>query len=178
MKIRSNGWRMMRRLRTYPDGFAFTFASGFGSGLFPVAAGTSGSFAALICIVLLNPLPLGAVVAFWVLLFLAGMWGIRHLDRRFEIRDPGFVVVDEWLGMAIAAVAIPQDRPALYLVAFLAFRLFDIWKPGPIRRLDGFSKSASISAWGRAFWVIADDLAAGILAGMVTQAALHWTKIG
>ncbi|MBL7717173.1 MAG: phosphatidylglycerophosphatase A [Bdellovibrionales bacterium] len=178
MKIRSNGWRMVRRLVTYKDGFAFTLASGFGSGLFPVAAGTSGSIAALIVVICLHGLPILPVLGFWVLLFIAGLWGIKHLDQRFQIRDPGFVVVDEWLGMAIAAIGIPPERPALYIVAFLAFRLFDVWKPGPIRSLDQLSKNQNASAWMRGFWVIADDLAAGLLALAVTQAAIHWTKIG
>ena len=177
VKIRSNGWRIVRKLRTYKDGFAFTFASGFGSGLFPVAAGTSGSFAALILVVLLTPFPVIANFIFWILLFFAGLWGITHLDRRFQIRDPGFVVIDEWIGMAIAAAAIPQDRPLLYVIAFFTFRFFDIVKPGPIKKLDLLSKKQDFRPLFRAFWVIADDLAAGLVTFAIIQSLIHWTKI-
>ena len=75
-----------------------------------------------------------------------------HVDDRYD----GRIVIDEVAGQWLALIPLPLD-PGLYLLAFLAFRLFDILKPWPVgwadRRLPG------------AFGIMADDLLAGLYAG-------------
>jgi len=130
-------------------------ATGFGAGRFPAAPGTAGSAVAL---------PLW----YWT-----GGWGLRHFllllavlllsvpAAREEISstgkpDPGTVVIDEIAGMLLAATGIPWGfRSAIVL--FLLFRFFDVFKFGPAAWLD---------ARRGAFFVVADDLAAGAYAGI------------
>jgi phosphatidylglycerophosphatase A len=70
--------------------------------------------------------------------------------------DPGSVVIDEIAGMLLAATGIPWGlRPVLLL--FLLFRFFDVFKLGPAAWLD---------ARKGAVYVVADDLAAGVFAGL------------
>lgn len=130
----------------------------FGVGLLPKAPGTWGSLAAL-------PLAWGLVswggkgllVQCAVLLFLIG-WGLsREYIGRTGVDDPPEVVVDEVVGQWLVLAAAPLD-PLAYGVAFILFRLFDIWKPWPIRWLDRHYTSG--------FGVMIDDVAAGI-AGMI-----------
>jgi len=71
--------------------------------------------------------------------------------------DPKEVVIDEWAGMAIAMVWCGGNFVAL-LIAFLLFRLFDIWKPGPVAKMEELKG---------AYGVVADDIVAGLIAAAV-----------
>jgi phosphatidylglycerophosphatase A len=73
--------------------------------------------------------------------------------------DPGWVVSDEWAGQGLAClIARPGADPLLAAATFALFRVFDIWKPGPIHRLQ---------RWPGGVGVLLDDLAAGALAGLL-----------
>lgn len=86
------------------------------------------------------------------------VWGGRAVDARGG-HDPGWVVSDEWAGQGLALLAAaPGLDPRLWLAAFGLFRLFDIAKPGPIRRLERLPGGLG---------VLLDDLGAGLLAGLV-----------
>jgi len=150
-------------------GAAFWLASGFGSGLSPWAPGTAGSLAALAAgaaMLATEPmlLPLAAVAS-----GIGGVWAIRRCGAdRAPGGDPGWVVIDEFAGQWIALlplVLVPPaaacNPPALAL-AFLAFRLLDILKPGPIGWADRQEGAAGI---------MADDVIAGLLAAGVVRAA-------
>ncbi len=78
--------------------------------------------------------------------------------------DPGFVVIDEVAGQWIALIAVRPDWPHAIL-ALLLFRLFDIWKPWPIRRLEQLPGGTGI---------MLDDVAAGILALGAGLALSRW----
>ena len=87
-----------------------------------------------------------------------------HLARAYAAKDPSEVVSDEVCGYLIAA-ATPFDAPFIWKAvgAFSLFRLFDIWKPGPIRRLEALPGGLG---------VVADDAAAGVLANLCLSAAI------
>lgn len=110
-------------------------ALGFGAGLAPVAPGTFGSIVGL---------ALGLMVAhggFWfacgatALVTLAGVWICGESARRLGVHDHPAIVWDEVAGMMLVLLAAPASWWGVAL-AFGLFRLFDIWKPWPIREVD------------------------------------------
>jgi phosphatidylglycerophosphatase A len=136
-------------------------ATWFGSGLSPWAPGTAGSLAAL---------PFAGLLAWaggpWLLLaaavavFGVGVWASAVYRRRAGREDPGEVVIDEVAGQWLALVPAPLD-PVLYTLGFLAFRLFDIWKPWPVGWLDRRVPGG--------LGIMLDDIAAGVYAGAVVM---------
>jgi phosphatidylglycerophosphatase A len=100
------------------------------------------------------------------LIGLAGVPAATRVARVVGLKDPGVVVVDEFAGQFLASAPIPMFRPfvspawefCVWIVSFLAFRLFDIWKPGLIGRLQDLPEG-----WG----IVADDIAAGLAAAVL-----------
>lgn len=131
-------------------------ATWFGVGRSPKAPGTVGSIAAL-------PFAWGIVVVSdaaglmiaSAVLFVIGTWASTHYARSLGTGDPGEIVVDEVVGQWIAVIALPLN-PFAYLLAFLAFRFFDILKPWPISLADQRLKGG--------FGIMADDVLAGLAA--------------
>lgn len=133
-------------------------ATGLGAGLSPVAPGTMGALIAL--------------PPAWVISWLGGPWlllgatavifalgvGVSDAYRRAVGRDdPGEVVIDEVAGQWLTLVVAPLD-PIAYAFGFLAFRVFDIAKPWPVGLID--------RRVGGGLGIMADDIAAGALAGL------------
>ena len=120
-----------------PAGF---IASGFGSGLSPVAPGTAGTVAAIPLALALVQLPFAGFIAFIVFAFALGVHVSDVTGRRLGQEDPGGIVWDEMVGFWIAIALIPVDW-LWWLAAFFVFRAFDIFKPWPVnladRRLHG-----------------------------------------
>jgi phosphatidylglycerophosphatase A len=83
------------------------------------------------------------------------------------VPDPGPVVLDEvagqWLALLVLVAAGHTPALAEVLAAFLLFRAFDVLKPWPIRALESLP-----GGWG----IVADDLAAGLAAGVIEAGAL------
>jgi len=87
---------------------------------------------------------------------LAGTWAATRCERLLRRKDPGTVVIDEVAGQLITFLFVPRDAGLWALVAgFFAFRLFDIWKPYPIDRLEALESGLG---------VMADDVLAGAYA--------------
>ena len=131
---------------------AHFFAFGFGSGLSPKAPGTAGSLAAIpLYLVLAHLLPQGALLAVIGLSFLAGIWFCSVTGKALGVPDHGGMVWDEIVAMWLILAFTPQTWIG-YGMAFLLFRLFDIWKPFPVRYFDQHVKGG--------FGVMLDDLLA------------------
>ena len=115
-------------------------------GYAPVAPGTFGSAAGLALFFLLR-----AVGASWleplviVLLFAAGSWAGNIAERYFGAIDPGHVVIDEVLGMLLTLMLVPVTWLGA-LVGFLIFRVLDIIKPWPARRLENLHGGVGVMA--------------------------------
>ncbi len=108
---------------------------GLGSGLSPVAPGTFGSLMAVVIVAAISPIEwlwfaLGVGV-----LFLLGVWLCGVSARQLGVHDHGGIVLDEIVGMGLVLLFTPPGW-GWWLAAFLAFRLFDVWKPWPIRDVD------------------------------------------
>ncbi len=129
-------------------------------GNLPLAPGTYGS--AFSCILLyLFPAVFTniIVVAVFTVCATAVLNGLTY-----EGTDPGYIVIDECAGMFVAMVGHPVTFVTI-LIGFGLFRLFDIVKPFPIRRVEGFRKG---------YGIMADDVVAGIFANLLLMA---WGRI-
>lgn len=142
----------------------------FGAGYFPFAPGTIGSLAALgIALsvrhfVRIHPL----ACLFWAIaLTLPAMWAADTVAREDKDKDPRIVVVDEVVGQWITLAAAHRLNWEGCLIALSLFRLFDIWKPYPIRKLEKLPGGAGI---------VTDDIAAGIYGALVLF-ALGWFNL-
>ena len=132
-----------------------------GVGFVPWAPGTAGALVGTAVALVTEGSPLGQ----WGILIgalAAGLWLIPIAQRLRGAPDPHEIVLDEFCGMLLTFIGLPLV-PVVLITGFLAFRLFDIWKPPPIRQLERLP-----GAWG----VLADDLAAGLLAHLVARLAL------
>ncbi|MDH3977785.1 MAG: phosphatidylglycerophosphatase A [Gammaproteobacteria bacterium] len=110
-------------------------AFGFGSGLLPGAPGTWGSLVAVLLFLVIPPLPPLALLLICVPLFVVGIWICGESAKRIGVHDHGGIVWDEIVGMLLV-LAFVLPEPLWIAAAFGLFRLFDIWKPWPIRQLD------------------------------------------
>jgi phosphatidylglycerophosphatase A len=91
----------------------------------------------------------------------AGIWAGTRAEKLLGKKDPGAVVVDEVAGQLVAFLFVPWGAGWWVIVAgFVAFRAFDIWKPYPVRRLEGL---------GAGLGIMADDLLAGFYAAAVVS---------
>jgi len=131
------------------------FSTFFGTGFFPIAPGTAASFLTVLLFKLgLYKLtwPFQALII--VVLFIAGGAASTRYARLLNRKDPGRIVIDETCGQLIALFLVTPGWKEL-LLAFFLFRIFDIIKPYPIKKLETLPHG-----WG----IMADDVGAGIAA--------------
>jgi phosphatidylglycerophosphatase A len=169
--------------RTPADYLALAIAT-CGVGYFPIAPGTMGAMVGVGLYLLLwgrlyQLLEANAVRARLDLLYIftpqmavmllviflvtmAGIWAATRAEKATQKKDPSIVVIDEVAGQMIALLSGPFWLPTWWsiLSAFILFRLFDIWKPYPIRRLESLESGLGI---------MADDVLAGIYALIVNS---------
>ncbi|MES2394040.1 MAG: phosphatidylglycerophosphatase A [Acidobacteriota bacterium] len=151
--------------------WAWTTATFFGAGFLKPGPGTYGSAAAAILWYLaahiihpaLATLMTATIVAA-TLVTIIGIPASTITAREAAREDPGFVVIDEVAGQLIALIAINPDWQHT-AVALLLFRLFDIFKPWPIRKLEALPEGTGI---------MLDDVAAGLLALITIQLLSHF----
>lgn len=136
-------------------------ATWFGCGLSPRAPGTVGSIGAVPLHLALALLPWGAHLVAVVIVAGAGVWAAQRYATACGETDPQRVVIDEVAGTVIAMGVVRTSPWFVQLAALVAFRVFDIWKPGPIRRLEHVEPIGA--------GIMCDDLLAGVFAG-----ALVW----
>ncbi len=132
---------------------AHFIAFGFGAGTLPVAPGTFGTLMALPFYFMLKPLPLPLYLGLVLLLTIGAMVLTHRVEKELEVHDHPGMCLDEIIGYLIAMILAPQGF-FWVLLGFLLFRLFDIWKPWPIRLVD--------LQVGGGFGVILDDALAGL----------------
>lgn len=171
--------RMMEPAAPGRARWAFRLATTFGLGDLTPAPGTfAGSLPAaatwvVLALLLIHPSELAMVTAVGaVVAATVGVWAAGEEARRRATEDPGPVVIDEVAGQWMTyLVALPwlelADRRQVLLAGlagFLAFRVFDVIKPWPVRRLERLPGGLGI---------MADDLAAALYAGAVLAVAAH-----
>lgn len=154
-----------------------------GVGLIPLAPGTWGSAVGVLVYLALGrgaerafdyavvrgldlspqqfPALLTTLLLFAIFLVaLVGTWAATRAEKLLGKKDPGAVVVDEVAGQLITFLFVPWQTTWTWTVVagFIAFRVFDIWKPYPVRRLEGL---------GGGLGIMADDMLAGFYAAAV-----------
>jgi phosphatidylglycerophosphatase A len=133
-------------------------ASGFFLGFIPLAPGTFGSLLGIPAYWLISQLSLltqGAVLTISVII------SARICEKAGPLlgrTDASQIVLDEAVGMSIALAGAPLS-PSIIVMAFVFFRIFDIWKPFPIRQIE----MRVPGGWG----VVLDDVMAGVLANFL-----------
>ena len=147
------------RLLAHPP---ILLATGFGSGLSPVAPGTAGTLASLLLFTVLRdtgwPLLILCVAG-----FLAGILICRLTSDRLGVHDHGGIVWDEFIGMWVTLLWVPLSLTSI-VAGFVLFRLFDILKPWPIGPLDKRVHGG--------LGIMLDDLIAGVFANLCLQLLL------
>jgi phosphatidylglycerophosphatase A len=134
---------------------AHFFALGFGSGLAPKAPGTFGTLVGLPFFWLISAYAFNTQLIIIAALFLIGIYFCDKTGKDLGVSDHGAIVWDEIVAVMLVLAFVPQHW-LNYLNAFALFRLFDIWKPFPIRQFDAKLKNG--------FGVMFDDLLAAIYA--------------
>ena len=140
---------------------ALVLATWFGCGYFPWGPGTVGSLAAVAIAALLH-VYLGAgrpTLLVLVLVLLApAIWASTQAERLVKRTDPQIVVIDEVLGQWVTLLGATTLAWKSFLAAFVLFRVFDIWKPWPVRTFEKLPGGVGI---------VTDDLAAGLYGALI-----------
>lgn len=157
---------MTKEVVTLPSGWQRFWATGFCSGLAPMASGTVGTlpavfFYALIGIVMstlgweqwIGWVMVGLVVVALPLAVYLSAWA----EQKSFVEDPGVVVIDEWLGFWVTVAFLPFGWISV-IGGFVLFRFMDVIKPFPAYELQRLGKG-----WG----VVLDDVMAGVYANLL-----------
>lgn len=144
------------------------FATGFGSGYFPVFPGTVGSAVGVgifFGLGFISPSPI-LFLANTVTISILGVWVSGKVEEYLQQNDPRIIVIDEIAGQLVALSLFFFVPANIYYIisGFLIFRIFDIFKPYPIRRLERIPHG-----WG----VVLDDLMAGVYS-LLVMIIIYW----
>lgn len=151
----------VKLLLSHPAHFC---ALGFGSGLARKAPGTFGTLIGMPLFLLIADLDFYSQLASIFILFLIGIYFCEKTGKALGVSDHGSIVWDEIVAIMLVLTVTPRQWQ-WWLAAFLLFRLFDIWKPAPIRQFDASVKGG--------LGVMLDDLLAAIYA-IISLKVLLW----
>jgi phosphatidylglycerophosphatase A len=146
---------------------ALLVATAIGAGYAPVVPGTFGSAVGVLAFLALDGLGPWLYVLATLGLLSLGIWAADTVEREFGRKDDGRIVIDEVVGQLITYaplvfLGVRVGWPWL-VTGFVAFRVFDIWKPGPARRAE--------EAFAGGAGVMLDDVVAGLAAAALLGAA-------
>jgi phosphatidylglycerophosphatase A len=149
--------------------WAALVATFFGAGRLKPGPGTWGSLATLLLWALASSrIPVAdrtwATIIAAAVVTLVGIPAATLVARGSGLKDPQFVVIDEVAGQLVTLIAVPLAWKT-FLAGFILFRVFDMWKPFPIRRLERLPEGTGI---------VVDDLGAGLYALAIMHLLLHF----
>jgi phosphatidylglycerophosphatase A len=158
------------------DRVAYAVATGLGAGFVPVAPGTAGALEGVgICLAIQafqpGPSSLLAFAIITIVLLMAGIWSSNRVCEITGLEDAHSIVMDEVSGQMIALAPLmflPQISIRGVVVGFLLFRLFDIFKPYPIRKLEQLHGGLG---------VMADDALAGVYAAALLTLCVYFRLV-
>ncbi len=142
-------------------------ATVFGSGLAPVAPGTFGTIGSIpFCVAfmyLFSPMVNLAILA---AISLLGVYVCDKVSEDLGEHDHGSIVIDEFAGLMLTYMFLPEFTVIWFAIGFILFRFFDIVKPQPIKYLDQKVHNG--------LGIMIDDLLAGLMAGGVIILMAHY----
>ena len=138
-------------------------ATGFYVGNIPLAPGTFGSLIGLPLCFMLAGIQLPPAIITAVLFIGFAVWVSNAAEKILKKKDPGCIVIDEVCGMVVTLIGLPFNLTTA-VIGFVIFRILDILKPFPIRTLDKRLPGG--------IGIVADDVAAGIFANVLTRVLL------
>ncbi len=137
---------------------------GFGSGLVPRAPGTAGTLIGVMLYLVLGKLHWTYYLPLVLLMFIAGIWICGYTSRALGVADHPAVVWDEIVGYLVTMTFAPAGW-SWVIAGFLAFRVFDIWKPWPIGMID--------KKFEGGLGIMMDDLVAAIFSLTMIQIIVY-----
>jgi len=140
-------------------------ATGLFAGYMPVASGTFGTVVAIPLCFFLSVLGPIEGLLFIGLFSGVAVWIAGEAEKIFGEKDSGLIVIDEMAGFLVTLYLIPLTVKSL-VAGFLLFRIMDIFKPYPIKRLE----SRLPGGWG----VVGDDILAGLYANLLLRVLLKF----
>lgn len=140
--------------------FILFFVTGFGSGYLPKMPGTFGSLVGAILCWAFRYFSPSIYLTTTVTIFFLGVWASNHAEKILGKKDPQQVVIDEVAGMLVTMALVPFSLKSA-AIGFVLFRLFDIWKPWPVR----WFQDRLPAGWG----IMTDDIMAGVYANLILQ---------
>jgi phosphatidylglycerophosphatase A len=151
----------------FRDKVAVLLATGLYVGNIPLAPGTFGSLLGLPLAFFMAGISLPAAIMAGFLIIILAVWISDHAAKVLKRKDPGCIVIDEIAGMMVALFGLPFHLISV-ITGFVLFRIFDMIKPFPIRMIDrGLTGGLGI---------VADDVAAGIFANILTRLLLMFLE--
>jgi phosphatidylglycerophosphatase A len=138
--------------------FFLLFSTGFGVGYSPVAPGTLGTLIAIPVYYFLSAIPSPIYEITLIGFFFLSVWISENAEIFFGKKDDQRIVIDEMMGFLITMLWVPKTI-LFVTIGFFLFRLFDILKPFPIRRLEKRLKGG--------YGVVLDDVMAGVYANII-----------
>lgn len=152
---------------SFSDKAVVFLATGFGLGFIPLAPGTFGTLPGIPLCYVLARVPVAAAAGLIICIIAVSMWIAGAAEKSLGQKDPGKIVIDEIAGLTVALLGLPFD--AFHVVAgFIAFRIFDAWKPFPLRNLE--------KRFSGGIGVVIDDVGAGIYANILLRLLLLMIK--
>ncbi len=142
----------------------YFLAFGLGVGAIPFAPGTFATALAIPFYIALSQLPIIAYVIFVTAFCAFSVWVSEKLSREVKFHDHPGMCIDEFCGFFVTMIAVPPTVTHI-LAGFILFRLFDIFKPQPIRWCDKHIHGG--------FGMIFDDVLAGALAAACLQLGMR-----
>lgn len=138
----------------------YFLAFGFGSGLSPILPGTFGTLAAIPLYLLIKDLPWLLYLLITIIAFVYGIYICNMVSKDLGEHDYPGIVWDEIVGYFITMFLAPKTASWM-LLGFLLFRIFDIWKPQPIRYFDKHVQGG--------IGIMLDDVIAALFAWIILQ---------
>ena len=136
-------------------------AQGAYAGRFPVAPGTAGTLIGVLIYLWIRAISPAAYLALCIIVTMIGTWIAGRAESLLGRKDSPSIVIDEIAGYLVAMFMVPRGL-GFMVAGFLLFRVFDIIKPYPLKRLQNIHGGAG---------VMADDIGAGVYTNLVLEAA-------